>query len=195
MNRSGILNVFLTPFTSAITLTPLKWRVSDQILNLKHVSHRCPEATTNAPRLCATQSRCHLAARLTAPRSGAVPGSARGGLGLRPESTATSENRYSQPAPGHAAALGPGACRGLESSSHVRALPIFHSDLALSGLARRRRSGFRRLRAGTRSCGPGPPVYDYRGRGTPSHRLGRIHPYVRSCSATGTDRERSGWRT
>ena len=21
-------------------------------------------------------------------------------------------------------------------------------------------------------------VYDYRGRGTPSHRLGRIHPYV-----------------
>ena len=28
--------------------------------------------------------------------------------------------------------------------------------------------------------GPGPPVYDYRGRGTPSRRLGRIHPYVRS---------------
>ena len=43
---------------------------------------------------------------------------------------------------------------------------------------------------GTRSCGPRPPVYNYRGRGTPSHRLGRIHPYVRSCSATGTDRER-----
>ena len=42
---------------------------------------------------------------------------------------------------------------------------------------------------------PGPPVNDYRGWGTPSHRLGRIHPYVRSCSATGTDRERSGWRT
>ena len=44
-------------------------------------------------------------------------------------------------------------------------------------------------------CGPGPPVFDYRGRGTPSHCLGRIHPYVRSCSATGTDRERSCWRT
>ena len=32
-------------------------------------------------------------------------------------------------------------------------------------------------------CGLGPPVYDYRGRGTepgtPSHRYGRIHPYVR----------------
>ena len=41
----------------------------------------------------------------------------------------------------------------------------------------------------------GPPVYDYRGRGTPSHRLGRIHTYVRSCSATGTDRERTDWRT
>ena len=25
--------------------------------------------------------------------------------------------------------------------------------------------------------------------------IGRIHPYVRSCSATGTDKERSGWRT
>ena len=49
--------------------------------------------------------------------------------------------------------------------------------------------------AGTRSCGPGPPVYDYRGRGTQSHRSGRIHPYVLSCSATGTDRERSDWRT
>ena len=57
------------------------------------------------------------------------------------------------------------------------------------------RRRFRRLRAGTKSCGPGPPVYDYRGRGTPSHRSGRIHPYVRSCSATGTDRERSDWRT
>ena len=60
-------------------------------------------------------------------------------------------------------------------------------------LAGRRR--FRRLRAGTRSCGPGPLVYDYRGRGILSHRLGRIHPYVRSCSTTGTDRERSDWRT
>ena len=29
---------------------------------------------------------------------------------------------------------------------------------------------------------PGPPVCDYRGRGAPSHRLGLIHPYVRSCS-------------
>ena len=39
---------------------------------------------------------------------------------------------------------------------------------------------------------PGPQVCDYRGRGTPSHRLGRI----RSCSATvHTDRERSGWLT
>ena len=56
------------------------------------------------------------------------------------------------------------------------------------------RRRFRRLRAGTRGCGPGPPVYDCRGRGTPSHRLGRIHPYVRSCSATGTDRERSDGR-
>ena len=37
--------------------------------------------------------------------------------------------------------------------------------------------------------------YDSRGRGTPSHHLGRIHPYVLSCSATGTDRERSDWRT
>ena len=50
------------------------------------------------------------------------------------------------------------------------------------------RRRIRRLRAGTRSCGPGLPVYDYRGRGVPSHRLGRIHPYIRSCSATGTDR-------
>ena len=50
--------------------------------------------------------------------------------------------------------------------------------------------------AGT-SCGPGPPVDECRGRGAPSHRLGRIHPYVRSCSAatgTVTDRERSDWR-
>ena len=47
---------------------------------------------------------------------------------------------------------------------------------------------------GRGAAGPAP-VYDYRGRGTPSHRLGRIHPYVRSCSATGTDRERSDWRT
>ena len=51
------------------------------------------------------------------------------------------------------------------------------------------RAGRRRFRAGTRSCGPGPPAYDYRGRCTPSHRLGRIHPYVRSCSATGTSSE------
>ena len=31
----------------------------------------------------------------------------------------------------------------------------------------------------TRSCGPGPLVHDYRGRGAPSHRLGRIRLYVR----------------
>ena len=41
----------------------------------------------------------------------------------------------------------------------------------------------------------GPPVYDYRCRGTPSHHLGRIHSYVRSYSAAGTNRERSDWRT
>ena len=70
---------------------------------------------------------------------------------------------------------------------------LVRSSQSSSGPGGRRR--FRRLRAGTRSCGPGPPVYDYRGRGTPSHRLGRIHPYVRSCSATDTDRERSDWRT
>ena len=43
--------------------------------------------------------------------------------------------------------------------------------------------------------GRGAPVYDYRGRGDQSHPLGRIHPHVRSSSATGTDRERSDWRT
>ena len=42
------------------------------------------------------------------------------------------------------------------------------------------------VRAGTRSCGPGPPVYDYRdcGRGTQSHRSGlvtRTDPSVLVC--------------
>ena len=55
------------------------------------------------------------------------------------------------------------------------------------------RRRIRRLRAGTRSCGPGPQVYDY--RSALSNRLGRIHPYVRSCSAAGTDRERSDLQT
>ena len=41
------------------------------------------------------------------------------------------------------------------------------------------------------AAGPDRRVYDYRCRGTPSNRLGRIHPYVRSCSAKGTSRERS----
>ena len=45
-----------------------------------------------------------------------------------------------------------------------------------------------------RTAGVRLVVVDYRGRGTPSHRLGRIHPYVRSCSATGINRERSDWR-
>ena len=76
----------------------------------------------------------------------------------------------------------------------LESLPILLSYLVRAQVQPGRRR-FRRLRAGTRSCGPGPPVYDYRGRGTTSHRLGRIHPYVRSCSATGTDRERSDWRT
>ena len=73
----------------------------------------------------------------------------------------------------------------------------FQYSSSLSEPIRAGRRRIRRLRAGTRSCGPGPPVYDYRGRGAPSHCLGRIHPYVRSCSATGTDRERPGsdWRT
>ena len=62
---------------------------------------------------------------------------------------------------------------------------IASSALARLEFIRSGRRRFRRLRAGTRSCGPGPPVYDSRGRGTPSHRLGRIHPYVRSCAATG----------
>ena len=56
-------------------------------------------------------------------------------------------------------------------------------------------------RAGTRSCGPGPgpPVYDYHRRVTPSHCLGRIHHpsvcpirVVMACSTTGTDWEQSG---
>ena len=70
-----------------------------------------------------------------------------------------------------------------------------YSGLIWSEFIRAGRRRFRRLGAGTRSCGPGPPVYDYRGRGTPSHRLGRIHPHVRSSTATGTDRKRSDWRT
>ena len=39
--------------------------------------------------------------------------------------------------------------------------------------------------------GAAPPVYDYRGWGAPSHRLGRIP----TGNATGTDRERSKCRT
>ena len=62
-----------------------------------------------------------------------------------------------------------------------------YSGPILSEFIRAGRRRIRRLRAGTRSCGPGPPVYDYRGGGTPSHRLGRIHAYVRSCSATGRE--------
>ena len=68
--------------------------------------------------------------------------------------------------------------------------PLYSCGAAWEAPQSQRR--FRRLRAGTRSFGPGPEVYDYRGQGTPSHRLGRIHPYVRSCSATGTDRELTG---
>ena len=70
-----------------------------------------------------------------------------------------------------------------------------YSSPIQSEFIRAGRRRFRRLRAGTSSCGPGPQVYDYRGRGAPSHRLGRIRPYVRSCSTPGTDRERSDWRT
>ena len=61
----------------------------------------------------------------------------------------------------------PGVCAG---RGCLESLPIFWPCLVRAG---RRR--IRRLRAGTRSCGPGPPVCDYRGRGAPSHRLGRIH--------------------
>ena len=72
---------------------------------------------------------------------------------------------------------------------------VLYSGPTWSDFIRAGRRRFRRLRAGTRSCGPGPPVCDCRGgRGAPSHRLGRIHSYVRSCSATGTDREGSDWR-
>ena len=79
---------------------------------------------------------------------------------------------------------GQGGARGVWK--HFRGSGPIWSEFIRAG---RRR--FRRLRAGTRSCGrPGPPVYDYRGQGAPSHRVGRIHPYVRSCSATGTDGNR-----
>ena len=44
------------------------------------------------------------------------------------------------------------------------------------------------------AAGPDRRCADCRGRGAPSHRLGRIHPYARPCSAAGADRERSDWR-
>ena len=60
--------------------------------------------------------------------------------------------------------------------------PILWSDLvSSSGPAGGASDGYW---LGRGDCRPGPPVYDYRGRGTPSHRLGRIHLYVRSCFAT-----------
>ena len=80
-----------------------------------------------------------------------------------------------------------------------RVFGITSNILALSTVrAGRWHTDIRRLRAGTRSCWTGvtgPPEYDYRGRGAPSHCVGRIHPYVQSCSATGADRDRSDWRT
>ena len=87
-----------------------------------------------------------------------------------------------------------GRSLGGEGAEGVRN-PFRYTSLVSSEFIRAGRRRIRRLRAGTRSCGPGPPVYDYRGRGAPSHCLGRIHPYVLSCSATGTDRERSDWRS
>ena len=62
----------------------------------------------------------------------------------------------------------------------LESLPILLSDLVIRADRRR----FRRLRAGTMSCWHGPPVCDYRGKGTPSHRLGRIH----DPSVKGSDR-------
>ena len=50
-------------------------------------------------------------------------------------------------------------------------------------VARERAHGPRRQRVGSDDIlqlpgRAGPPVYHYRGLGTPSHGLGRIHPYV-----------------
>ena len=71
---------------------------------------------------------------------------------------------------------GPGGADQAGSGLCLESLPMLLSDLVRVHRAGRRR--IRRLRAGTRSCGPGPicgpgpPVYDYRGRGAPSHCLG-----------------------
>ena len=87
------------------------------------------------------------------------------------------------------------ACRAASGPASTRSI-FFLFGITSNTLARSIRfiraclRRIRRLWAGTRSCGPGPQVYDYRGRGAPSHHLGRIHPYVLSCSAIGTDRER-----
>ena len=98
--------------------------------------------------------------------------------------------------------IDPGVARSTPAQARARpgvAGPVWnrfqYSSPIQSEFIRAGRRCILRLRAGTRSCGPGPPVYDYRGRGAPSHCWGRIHPYVRSCSATGTDRDRRDWRT
>ena len=84
---------------------------------------------------------------------------------------------------------------GITSNTLLRSsLSPYSQSLVRSSQGRAGRRRIRRLWAGTRSCGPEPEVYDYRGLGTPSHPLGQVHPYVRSYAATGTDRERSDWR-
>ena len=116
--------------------------------------------------------------------------------GTRTPATDNIGGRGSRPAP---LAVGPvtvatagrreRACARLRADWHRRARPC----LASNALVRSSRSSFGPA-GGERSC-PGLQLYDYRGRGAPSHRLGRIHLYVRSCFATGTERERSDWRT
>ena len=78
----------------------------------------------------------------------------------------------------HEAAAGTGIRNHFQYSRLICSEPI---------LAGRRR--IRRIRGGNRSCGPRPPVHDYRGRGAPSHGLGGIDPYVRSCGGPESVRD------
>ena len=87
----------------------------------------------------------------------------------------------------------PGRCRSVWNRFQYFG-PVLSEPTAPQPIRDGRRR-VRRLRAGTRSCWTGPPVYDYRGRGAPNHCLGRIHPYARACSATGIARVRRDLRT
>ena len=111
----------------------------------------------------------------------AGPGTRRLGIRMRgPAAAARTARGSRRRRPRRVIAARPARRRSRLGSKPLRVAPSVwnhcqYSCLVQSEPIRAGRRRPRRLRAGARSCWTGLPLYDSRGRGTPSHRLGRIN--------------------